>query len=142
MVERGGLENRCASNRTVGSNPTLSASPEVLSCARDTVSIFLEDKSKICYLTQERGERNFMDLITTVSSKGQVTIPKTIREELGLHQGSRLLFRLNKDAILEVQPLRRSIDMFCGRGKRLHPAKILSLDDIDAAIAEAVTKND
>ena len=25
MVDRGGLENRCAGNRTVGSNPTLSA---------------------------------------------------------------------------------------------------------------------
>ncbi|GEM_PF-7021875 len=25
MVERGGLENRCTSNSTVGSNPTLSA---------------------------------------------------------------------------------------------------------------------
>ena len=27
MVDRGGLENRCPGNRTVGSNPTLSANP-------------------------------------------------------------------------------------------------------------------
>jgi hypothetical protein len=27
VVDRGGLENRCARKRTVGSNPTLSASP-------------------------------------------------------------------------------------------------------------------
>ena len=31
MVERGGLENRCARKRTVGSNPTPSASKSLFS---------------------------------------------------------------------------------------------------------------
>jgi hypothetical protein len=31
VVERDGLENRCTGNRTVGSNPTLSAKPQGLS---------------------------------------------------------------------------------------------------------------
>ena len=34
---------------------------------------------------------------STVTSKGQVTIPKAIRRELGIRQGSRVEFALRKD---------------------------------------------
>ena len=30
--------------------------------------------------------------ITSVTSKGQVTIPKEVRQQLGIHQGSRIEF--------------------------------------------------
>lgn len=35
-----------------------------------------------------------------LSSKGQVAIPSRIREKMGLKQGSRLVFRLEKDTLL------------------------------------------
>lgn len=35
-----------------------------------------------------------MDVSATVTAKGQVTIPKQVRDELGLHDGDRLLFRV------------------------------------------------
>ena len=35
-----------------------------------------------------------MDASATVTAKGQVTIPKQVRDELGLHEGDRLLFRV------------------------------------------------
>jgi len=35
-----------------------------------------------------------MDVSATVTAKGQVTIPKQVRDELGLHEGDRLLFRV------------------------------------------------
>ncbi len=35
-----------------------------------------------------------MDIPATVTSKGQVTLPKTVREALGLKEGDRVLFRL------------------------------------------------
>lgn len=35
-----------------------------------------------------------MDVSATVTGKGQVTIPKRVRDELGLHEGDRLLFRV------------------------------------------------
>lgn len=35
-----------------------------------------------------------MDVSATVTAKGQVTIPKQVRDELGLHQGDRVLFRV------------------------------------------------
>ena len=40
-----------------------------------------------------------------VTSKGQVTIPKLMRQQLGLHGGSRVCFELVDDH-LEVRPAR------------------------------------
>ena len=37
--------------------------------------------------------------ITSVTSKGQVTIPKEVRQQLGIRQGSRIVFRLVGDII-------------------------------------------
>ena len=41
---------------------------------------------------------------TTLTSKGQVTIPKQIRQRLGLKAGSRLQFRIDEEGKLMVQP--------------------------------------
>lgn len=35
-----------------------------------------------------------MDVSATVTAKGQVTIPKQVRDELGLRDGDRVLFRV------------------------------------------------
>lgn len=46
-----------------------------------------------------------MDLPARVTSKGQVTLPKAVREALKLHEGDRVLFRLHRGrAILAKVP--------------------------------------
>ncbi len=41
--------------------------------------------------------------ITTVTSKGRITIPKALRQELGIHQGSQIQFqRVGKRVELRV----------------------------------------
>ncbi|MGH2708551.1 MAG: AbrB/MazE/SpoVT family DNA-binding domain-containing protein, partial [Actinomycetota bacterium] len=35
-----------------------------------------------------------MDVPATVTSKGQVTLPKVVRDALGIEAGDRILFRL------------------------------------------------
>jgi antitoxin PrlF len=35
-----------------------------------------------------------MDASATITSKGQVTVPKKVRDELGLREGDRVLFRV------------------------------------------------
>ncbi len=48
-----------------------------------------------------------MELTSTVTSKGQATIPKTIREALGIRSGDRVAFRPRNGRveIVRVSPL-------------------------------------
>lgn len=41
---------------------------------------------------------------TTLTSKGQVTIPKEIRQRWGLRQGDQLIFRFDERGRLTVEP--------------------------------------
>lgn len=46
-----------------------------------------------------------MDVPATVTSKGQVTLPKSVRDALGLKQGDQVLFRVLKGrAVLAKVP--------------------------------------
>ena len=46
-----------------------------------------------------------MDVGATVTSKGQITLPKPVREALGLRTGDRVLFRVHRDrAVLAKVP--------------------------------------
>jgi len=47
-----------------------------------------------------------LDNVAKVTSKGQVTIPKRIREQLHIREQDRLLFSVEGDTLL-VTPLRR-----------------------------------
>ena len=51
--------------------------------------------------------------IATVTSKGQVTIPKKVREHLDLKRGDKLEFRVDDDGSVSVVPIaRRARDVF------------------------------
>lgn len=46
-----------------------------------------------------------MDVPATVTSKGQITLPKSVRDALGLKTGDRVLFRVHKGrAVLAKVP--------------------------------------
>lgn len=52
-------------------------------------------------------------MLATITSKGQLTLPKEIREQLGLVVGSKLDFSIEADGSLRVRPLRRgAADLF------------------------------
>ncbi len=52
-------------------------------------------------------------MFATLTSKGQLTLPKEIRERLGLTAGSKLDFMIEADGSLRVRPLRRgAADLF------------------------------
>uniref|UniRef100_Q3ARN5 Transcriptional regulator, AbrB family n=1 Tax=Chlorobium chlorochromatii (strain CaD3) TaxID=340177 RepID=Q3ARN5_CHLCH len=53
--------------------------------------------------------------ITTMTSKGQVTIPKEIRDLLELHSGDRLEFTFEKWGRLVVSPVKKNVDDLFGR---------------------------
>jgi antitoxin PrlF len=38
-----------------------------------------------------------MEIAATVTSKGQITLPKSVRDALGVHEGDRVVFRVLED---------------------------------------------
>jgi AbrB family looped-hinge helix DNA binding protein len=75
-------------------------------------------------------------MVTTLTSKGQVTVPKAIRERLELTAGAKLEFRLQDDGTIQVVPLRSSLKQL----KYLLPKPdvSLTLEEMDDAIYQAI----
>ena len=73
-------------------------------------------------------------MIATITSKGQITLPKLIRDRLKLHIGDKLDFIVRDDGHLEVIPIKGSITEL--KGMALQPSYSMFLDDKDKATAE------
>ncbi|MFQ5744711.1 MAG: AbrB/MazE/SpoVT family DNA-binding domain-containing protein [Acidobacteriota bacterium] len=52
--------------------------------------------------------------IATVTSKGQVTIPKRVREHLDVKSGDKLEFRVGEDGTVSLVPITRSAESVFG----------------------------
>lgn len=74
-----------------------------------------------------------------VTSKGQLTVPKEVRDALRIRTGDRISFQVRKDGVVEMRPATGNIKdlygMFKYRGKRL------SVEQMDEGIAEAVAES-
>lgn len=80
-----------------------------------------------------------MDTLT-LSSKGQLTIPRQMREALGLAPGARLQASIDRHGRLVLVPSKyEPEDLF-----RHRPTvdRVLSLEDMDRAIAAAASRED
>ena len=66
----------------------------------------------------------------TLTSKGQTTIPKEIRDSLGMKAGDRMTFTLMPDATVVMRVKRKSLTELAGtlhkKGRRPVPAEQLS----------------
>lgn len=51
----------------------------------------------------------------TLTSKGQVTIPKRVRKSLGLQSGDRIAFVIRGDSEVSLKPLNKSVDEVFGK---------------------------
>jgi AbrB family looped-hinge helix DNA binding protein len=70
----------------------------------------------------------------TVTSKGQITIPKAIREALGLEPGDRVAFRLDADGSVVVEPETLDLrELFAVLKPRV---KGVSIDDMRRAVQD------
>ena len=47
--------------------------------------------------------------VATLTSKGQITIPKKVRDHLQLKTGDRLDFRIDKDGSIRIYPIARKV---------------------------------
>jgi len=71
--------------------------------------------------------------LATLTTKGQVTIPKKIREALKLHTGDKIEIIVTEEKEAIIRPISKKVDdLFC----KLHKPgrKAVSLEAIDNAI--------
>jgi len=71
---------------------------------------------------------------STLTSKGQITIPKELRDQLHLKKGSRLEFVVDPSGRVILQPLNSDFRALRGmiRSKRKRP---VSIEEMNEAIA-------
>jgi AbrB family looped-hinge helix DNA binding protein len=72
-------------------------------------------------------------LESTLTSKGQATIPKAIREHLGLQPGGRVKFFIHPDGSVVLLP---KLPASALRGFLKHTGRPASIKEMDEAIAE------
>ena len=73
----------------------------------------------------------------TITSKGQVTIPKAVREALGLEPGDRIAFRLTDNAAV-VEP--ETVDLKELFGALKSRIKGVAVGDMKAAVTARASK--
>jgi AbrB family looped-hinge helix DNA binding protein len=76
---------------------------------------------------------------TTVTTKGQVTIPKRIRDALGIRAGDRVVFFRAEDGRIVVEP--ETVDIRSLRGILKHEGPPVSVEEMNAAIAQEAAKS-
>lgn len=75
----------------------------------------------------------------TITSKGQVTVPKPVRDRLHLKAGDRIDFVLEDDGCVRVTPVNASVTRLKGMVPK--PEIPVSLEAMDDAIAREAARN-
>lgn len=76
--------------------------------------------------------------IATMTTKGQITVPKEIRDALRLHPGDRVDFVLGKDGTATLRPAKRSLLDLCGMLKYDGPP--VTIEQMNEDIARAAVE--
>lgn len=72
------------------------------------------------------------NMIATITSKGQVTIPREIREHFHIKSGDKVDFVIKDDGTIETVPILSNIKSL--KGILPSPAKAVTLKDMEKAI--------
>jgi AbrB family looped-hinge helix DNA binding protein len=75
----------------------------------------------------------------TITSKGQVTIPKEIRDHLKLETGSKVDFVIDEDGQVKVIPLNVPVETLSGILYR-PSMKAATLEDMEKAIQQGASQ--
>jgi len=73
--------------------------------------------------------------LATITKKGQLTVPKPIRDSLGLHTGDKVEFSINRKGEAIFRPVTKKVDDVFGRLYRSE-RKPLSVEQMDAVIRQ------
>ena len=69
--------------------------------------------------------------LATLTSKGQVTIPKTVRDSLNIKSGDKVEFVITKDREALIRPITMNVDDVFGRlyNNRRKPVSVEKMDN-------------
>lgn len=76
---------------------------------------------------------------STITAKGQTTIPKAIREHLGLMPGSKMRFLVGHDGRVTILPVLPAAAL---RGIVKYDGPPVSIEEMNAGIGEVVAARD
>jgi antitoxin PrlF len=79
--------------------------------------------------------------IATVTSKGQVTLPKELRERLHILAGERIEFRIDEESsTATLIPMNKRVEDIFGMLKRKNNRKAVATEEMDESIRTKIRK--
>jgi len=79
--------------------------------------------------------------LSTLTSKGQITIPKELRESMSLDAGDKIEFIINEQNEVVIKPItKKAIDVF-GQLNKYKKDKPVSIEEMNEAIARQFKKD-
>jgi antitoxin PrlF len=78
--------------------------------------------------------------VATITSKGQVTLPKEVREHLHVDSGDKVEFVIAEDGEVELRPMSGSARRLTEIVRR--PVAPKSLEELDRELGEALAEDD
>lgn len=72
-------------------------------------------------------------LTATITSKGQITLPKAVRQSLRLHSGDKIAFIINEKEEAVIRPVTKSAEQVFGLLYK-NEQKTVSVEEMDQAI--------
>lgn len=72
-------------------------------------------------------------MLTTLTAKGQITLPKRIRTQLGLNPGDKIDFVMLENGVMQAVPQKQSPKKL--KGLVTKPDKPVTIEEMNKAIA-------
>jgi len=79
-------------------------------------------------------------LISTVTQKGQVTIPKDVRDSLHLVTGDKVEFIRNDQGEIVIKPVTRKVGEVAGLLSQYKKSTPATIDEMDQAVAKHIKR--
>ncbi len=76
--------------------------------------------------------------IATLTSKGQITIPRIVRDKLHLHAGDKIDFSLLDDHEVLLRPVTKSSDEVFGCLHIAAKGKKISVEEMNVAVGKTI----
>lgn len=76
--------------------------------------------------------------VSTVTQKGQVTIPKSVRDNLHLVTGDKVEFAFNDRGEVVIKPVTRKAAEVAGLLSKYKKAQPVSIEEMDQAVAQYI----